>query len=259
MTSLKLFIVPGVIAFAILFGIFWIYPAYTEVTTLQAQLATSQATLEKVSQMQENSGRLVADKASNASSMSLALAVLPQSGEGEYVLWLLSKTAQEAGVTIVDVTVSPGEAVSQSSTPVAQEDPNAMMMEDASATADPALSSVQTTQDELSLQTLSTDITAIGSYETIKEFLERLEMLPRIYSVASLGIEKEGGFDDLLNLSVSLTFSYAPLKPVNPGTISLIFEKESLNFESVARYRDASEKYQLEGVEASGRNNPFAL
>ncbi|TAK95041.1 hypothetical protein EPO05_05295 [Patescibacteria group bacterium] len=109
-------------------------------------------------------------------------------------------------------------------------------------------------------------ITAVGKYEDMKQFLNKvyhMEMLNEVPTV-TVGYPDQGSDPNSLKMEGAFRFEYLPMVSLPTGTVKnyndAIFKKDSFDFASIAKVREFARQALMPlGVINKNRPNPFVL
>jgi Tfp pilus assembly protein PilO len=229
--SLKLIFFPASLVFALIVGIFWVYPVYkgiTEKGTGKIEiLKQKEQELSKKEQMKANGIQLNAQLQSEKSSVDRVLEVIPRMSEEEKVVAMVSRSAQVSGVSLTDIGIEtvalPKTAVSE----VVPEEDDLMMVGEGE---DGAVAPVS--QKEMVMSMADVSFKFSGSYEGFKQFIAELEKASRKNKIMQTKISKskDDTEKEVFSFEGKVSFAYAPIEKLAQGVISPAFSQDSFDF-----------------------------
>lgn len=253
--------------FAVVVGVFWVYPKYADISrpeTGKAELLKKkEIELEKNEQMKENGVQLAKQLREKKADVDRMLEIFPRMSGEEKAVVLVDYSVRASGNSLIDIKIKEETKSAKEETPISSSASvganNLFPLKNESAdSVSQAIALGE--KEEIREQRFIVDFLLGGSYEGFKKFVEELEKSPRKSRITKLEItkkttEKETSFV----LSGEVSFAYAPLKTVKQGIIPSVFLQDSFDFSPVKRFIRASEYMVPSEALPASRPNPFVL
>jgi len=242
---LKILLAPILMIVIIVAVIWFVVPAYQGMSQKRSELKESTAKLEDLQNKSKTADKLVGDLQAKSSEQATVLTYLPASTLEEQIIDNLNYIASAEGVSIYNLsvkTISPQEI----------------------AAAGIVAANKSTKDQSLTLTEVSYGM--VGSYDKIKNVLQKVFMLKRyngvksisIKSVSSPGAENKETPSDNLQADVKLAFDYLEGKESLDNLDSPLFTTGTFDMKAVD---DINQLTSVEVIKitppATGRANPF--
>jgi Tfp pilus assembly protein PilO len=271
---LKILILPLSLVVAVMFGIFFLKPAISDMLSAQKDLSQKQNQLDslkmqtqKLSQAQKNWEAMSDDK-------TLVESALPEKEDVDsYISELFSK-ASRSGIYLSDLKKDQASSVSEE-TPAyvcGAVDQNAMPDASASAPIDPNSTSSVTADMTAAMlpqrscvQMISISMSARGSWEQMLDFLRYLQDMSRVSNIGTVAISSQNtaqpdqNASDVLGaqLSINVFFKNKSLKP-DSMAIGQLASQGDFSKAAIEKLRDVVyAPYTVPSVSPGGERNLF--
>jgi Tfp pilus assembly protein PilO len=253
--SLKIIIVPLLILTIIVFSIWILAPAYSDVKNSIAKLAEAKISFENIDQKAQMAEKLSQELSGDSENQNIISSYIPSEKKEEDMINDLNDIAYTQGMAVYNISI-----IKENSTPLIPViDPNTGQVQ-------PAIETIPVIQDS------HASIGAIGDYDKIKGFLRKLSSLKRYNSFSSIKIfnskanRSEGESSsaneensNILKMEAVANFSYLEKVKNVVDIDSNIFTTGQFDLSAVDNIKKNKDTIVPElntGIQA-GRTNPF--
>ncbi|HLN18968.1 MAG TPA: hypothetical protein VK255_02240 [Patescibacteria group bacterium] len=264
--KVKILFPPLIIVICIALMVWFVYPAYTNGVDgwkeRREQLNTQKNNLIDAQQKADNMSKMIAQLESNKIDKDTIFTYIPDQLKEEEIMDNLNFIATNEGLSVIKLSISPESVMRQENTNV-----NSMgnLAVDSSG-----VSVGQTAADDLAIKGKNYDVefSVIGSYDKIKNVLDKVYKLKRYNNIKELkisenkpqvsGKEEAAAPADNLEADMTLTFSYLKKysKAVNMNNAT--FSQTSFDMKVAQAIRDKKSVDVLKmNIDQVGRPNPF--
>ena len=274
--KVKLLLFPLSIVIALAVGVFWIQPEISSALALRTQDADAMARLAQMDQVIANIDALDRNLAENDGDRQFVEMYLPKTGSDDSIIDEVNFLAGESGILLVstglksvssDIAKAAALQVQAESerAEVASNSPGSLL--NTGSVASPELVFTKSSPDAR-LLSIEVSVSALGKYDQIKSFADRLYHANHFQKFVSLditqkpqgqlGSESASTAPDVLSADMILQFGVLPATVVSSGVLLDTFRSPAFKVSVVQdlRARVTNELPQLDAVPAE-RPNPF--
>ncbi len=274
--KVKLLLFPLSIVIALAVGVFWIQPEISSALALRTQDADAMARLAQMDQVIANIDALDRNLAENDGDRQFVEMYLPKTGSDDSIIDEVNFLAGESGILLVstglksvssDIAKAAALQVQAESerAEVASNSPGSLL--NTGSVASPELVFTKSSPDAR-LRSIEVSVSALGKYDQIKSFADRLYHANHFQKFVSLditqkpqgqlGSESASTAPDVLSADMILQFGVLPATVVSSGVLLDTFQSPAFKVSVVQdlRARVTNELPQLDAVPAE-RPNPF--
>lgn len=274
--KVKLLLFPLSIVIALAVGVFWIQPEISSALALRTQDADAMARLAQMDQVIANIDALDRNLAENDGDRQFVEMYLPKTGSDDSIIDEVNFLAGESGILLVstglksvssDIAKAAALQVQAESerAEVASNSPGSLL--NTGSVASPELVFTKSSPDAR-LRSIEVSVSALGKYDQIKSFADRLYHANHFQKFVSLditqkpqgqlGSESASTAPDVLSADMILQFGVLPATVVSSGVLLDTFRSPAFKVSVVQdlRARVTNELPQLDAVPAE-RPNPF--
>lgn len=274
--KVKLLLFPLSIVIALAVGVFWIQPEISSALALRTQDADAMARLAQMDQVIANIDALDRNLAENDGDRQFVEMYLPKTGSDDSIIDEVNFLAGESGILLVstglksvssDIAKAAALQVQAESerAEVASNSPGSLL--NTGSVASPELVFTKSSPDAR-LRSIEVSVSALGKYDQIKSFADRLYHANHFQKFVSLditqkpqgqlGSESASTAPDVLSADMILQFGVLPATVVSSGVLLDTFRSPAFKVSVVQdlRARVTNELPQLNAVPAE-RPNPF--
>lgn len=274
--KVKLLLFPLSIVIALAVGVFWIQPEISSALALRTQDADAMARLAQMDQVIANIDALDRNLAENDGDRQFVEMYLPKTGSDDSIIDEVNFLAGESGILLVstglksvssDIAKAAALQVQAESerAEVASNSPGSLL--NTGLVASPELVFTKSSPDAR-LRSIEVSVSALGKYDQIKSFADRLYHANHFQKFVSLditqkpqgqlGSESASTAPDVLSADMILQFGVLPATVVSSGVLLDTFQSPAFKVSVVQdlRARVTNELPQLDAVPAE-RPNPF--
>ncbi len=274
--KVKLLLFPLSIVIALAVGVFWIQPEISSALALRTQDADAMARLAQMDQVIANIDALDRNLAENDGDRQFVEMYLPKTGSDDSIIDEVNFLAGESGILLVstglksvssDIAKAAALQVQAESerAEVASNSPGSLL--NTGSVASPELVFTKSSPDAR-LRSIEVSVSALGKYDQIKSFADRLYHANHFQKFVSLditqkpqgqlGSESASTASDVLSADMILQFGVLPATVVSSGVLLDTFQSPAFKVSVVQdlRARVTNELPQLDAVPAE-RPNPF--
>lgn len=274
--KVKLLLFPLSIVIALAVGVFWIQPEISSALALRTQDADAMARLAQMDQVIANIDALDRNLAENDGDRQFVEMYLPKTGSDDSIIDEVNFLAGESGILLVstglksvssDIAKAAALQVQAESerAEVASNSPGSLL--NTGSVASPELVFTKSSPDAR-LRSIEVSVSALGKYDQIKSFADRLYHANHFQKFVSLditqkpqgqlGSESASTAPDVLSADMILQFGVLPATVVSSGVLLDTFQSPAFKVSVVQdlRARVTNELPQLNAVPAE-RPNPF--
>ncbi len=270
--SLKLFLVPSLLALSLMLIIGFIKPDYDLWQAKRQTLSQKEAEAQNVQNVTANVTALNSFLDQNKDKEDFLLRYYPSYLDQGRLIDSFTSLAPQSGVTVTGVSLNEVEQQEEEegfgSVPFTSLDGSA----DPSA-IDPAMAAPLQTYQPPKPKAYEAQVTAQGEYSNLKSFLERLAAMDRLHDQKSFPIkraEKSGGDQPAegegeaapatgaLTATYNGLFEFLPKTEITTALQAPVFSQPTIDFSAVdAAIARATATVPELGVAPSGKSNPF--
>lgn len=274
--KVKLLLFPLSIVIALAVGVFWIQPEISSVLALRTQDAEVVARLVQMDQVIANIDTLDRSLAENDGDRQFVEIYLPKVGSDDSIIDEVNFLAGESGILLVSTGLKPVSSdiakaaalqvqAESERAEVASNSPGSLL--NTGSVASPELVFTKSSPDAR-LRSIEVSVSALGKYDQIKSFADRLYHANHFQKFVSLditqkpqgqlGSESASTAPDVLSADMILQFGVLPATVVSSGVLLDTFRSPAFKVSVVQdlRARVTNELPQLDAVPAE-RPNPF--
>ena len=274
--KVKLLLFPLSIVIALAVGVFWIQPEISSVLALRTQDAEVVARLVQMDQVIANIDTLDRSLAENDGDRQFVEIYLPKVGSDDSIIDEVNFLAGESGILLVSTGLKPVSSdiakaaalqvqAESERAEVASNSPGSLL--NTGSVASPELVFTKSSPDAR-LRSIEVSVSALGKYDQIKSFADRLYHANHFQKFVSLditqkpqgqlGSESASTASDVLSADMILQFGVLPATVVSSGVLLDTFQSPAFKVSVVQdlRARVTNELPQLDAVPAE-RPNPF--
>ena len=274
--KVKLLLFPLSIVIALAVGVFWIQPEISSVLALRTQDAEVVARLVQMDQVIANIDTLDRSLAENDGDRQFVEIYLPKVGSDDSIIDEVNFLAGESGILLVSTGLKPVSSdiakaaalqvqAESERAEVASNSPGSLL--NTGSVASPELVFTKSSPDAR-LRSIEVSVSALGKYDQIKSFADRLYHANHFQKFVSLditqkpqgqlGSESASTAPDVLSADMILQFGVLPATVVSSGVLLDTFQSPAFKVSVVQdlRARVTNELPQLDAVPAE-RPNPF--
>lgn len=244
--KLKILIIPLLILAIIVFSIWFLAPAYFSVKDTKAKLDEVVAKNEDIKNKLETAKRLNQELLSKGEEQKIISVYLPENKEEEGVINYFDDLVRREGMLTLGFALASKENL-QSAIPL-----------------DPLTGMALETSSDPSVQYMNAKFKVLGTYEKIRDFMEKLSKLKRFNEISTLKISKdvssenESGASSGLIVEATAGFGYLEkIKNIsdidNKALISGKFDLSTIDYIKSNKNTEISELTP----DAAGKANPF--
>jgi len=244
--KLKILIIPLLILIIIVFSIWFLMPTYFAVKDTKVKLDEATAKNEDIKNKLETAKSLNQELLSKGEEQKILNVYLPENKEEEEVINYFDDLVRREGMLAVGLALSPKE----NPQPIVPVDPSTGVALEASS--DPAV------------QYMNATFKVAGTYEKVRDFMEKLSKLKRFNEISALKISKdvsqenESGASNSLIVDATAGFGYLEkIKNVSDiNNSALVSGKFDL---SAIDYIKNNRNTEISGLtpDTAGKSNPF--
>lgn len=274
--KVKLLLFPLSIVIALAVGVFWIQPEISSALALRTQDADAMARLAQMDQVIANIDALDRNLAENDGDRQFVEMYLPKTGSDDSIIDEVNFLAGESGILLVSTglksvssDIAKAAALQVQSekdrAEVASNSPGSLL--NTGSAVSPELVFTKSSPDAR-LRSIEVSVSALGKYDQIKSFADRLYHANHFQKFVSLDIaqkpqgqsgpESASVAPDVLSADMNLQFGVLPAMAVSSGVLLDTFQSSAFKVSVVQdlRARVTNELPQLDAVPAE-RPNPF--
>jgi hypothetical protein len=235
--KLKIIIFPFVLIMTIIMSVNFIYPDFQKILASQTEIKNKEASLTDLEQKSQNVKKLVSDLESNGTKKDFVLSYLPEKKNEEVIVDRANYLTVETSTLLVNADIKKSEVAVEP-----QVSPEEQQIADNNAVFTGAKNQTQIqSEPPVSVSLLDSSIELIGTYENIKNYLNRLYRIEDWYDIKSLEIMKNDvavteqgnqGSNEVKNLVVKydLNFGYLPKMGLKINQVPKIFAQSKFDY-----------------------------
>ena len=261
--NLKILAFPLLIFAIIVFSIWFIYPAYLDLSLSRAQLDEVNGRMENIDQKIQTAERLNEEISNNAEYQNILADLLPAGKNEERIVNELNDIVFGEGMVFYSL------AFIESDKNILENAPVQALDEFGNPVIDPVTGQPVYSETIPKIKNSQVTAGAIGDYDKIKGFLRKIIGLTRMNSVASIKIFKAASSDSLeeeiassgtLKMEVAIDFKYLEAVKNTIDTNDGIFTTGQLNLSALDQIKETKNTIIPElRAEPNGKQNPFVL
>lgn len=250
--NVKILLTPLIIVIAIIFAIWFVYPAYSNgvdgVKEKYAQLKSEESKFSGLESKSQNAEKLFSEISSLGADKDILYQFIPEAAKEEEVLDNINYLASASGVSISKFSISQPSA-------------NNQLMEDTNPDGSSSAPSFSLPKN------IKASINLAGNYENIKSFLNKVDKFERYENFSKLQISQnlENSADgaavlsDVLNVSADVDFNFLEKTNLSESNANdPVFSSDKLDLSAITEIKNkkTTEVLKLDAGQR-GKANPF--
>ncbi len=180
--SLKILILPTLIILEVIIAIGYIKPNIDDILAKQIEIQTAKDGLSRVDSIIANIQTVGQSIASRAETVNFIEKYYPKKLDEERVIDMFNFFAQQSGIIVTEVNVTPEEAVQTNNTAYDDALGSGKTPEEATLMAEAAALAIP--------KSYRTEVTVIGDYANIKDFFSKIHHSDRLHTTEEFTIER---------------------------------------------------------------------
>lgn len=235
--KLKILLAPSLLALIIILIIWLVMPRYFEDRLKREEFKNETARLNAINEKIEKVNNLMVNLGTNTENQNILFSFLPEKQQEEEIINDLNNIASTEAVSIKNLSLIKSPSTS-------------LIISSEGAEAE---------ESEAAIKNFDVDFTVIGTYDKIKNIINKLYKSRRFNKVASLEITKNETEAAGNNLQVKFILTFSYLKKANVISIgSNIFSQDSFNMSVISKINNwKTINVAKIGNISGGRENPF--
>lgn len=255
--NVKILFFPLSITIALAMAVFYTKPEIDTVMTQRSVLAEKEQFAAEVSQKIQNAHDLETSLNADKEDETAVFRYLPKTRDDERILDGVNFLVSQSGLALDSVKIDKLASVDADAPVVSGEEAQGSAVIFANSGADTSAVS-QAPMVVAKPKVLGVTVSAVGSYENIRDAVAKLSHMDRFQNFTNVSIDKSGTSSDVLNASFTVNFTYLPTVNAQGSFNHPALTQNTFDFGVVQKLKQyTTSAVPSVEVGASGASNPF--